>query len=37
MIIAQDAEREEQLLDDMIRDPLRPQIAVITREMVYRH
>ncbi|MEV4545736.1 hypothetical protein [Micromonospora echinaurantiaca] len=37
LIIAQDAEREEQLLDDMIRDPLRPQIAVITREMVYRH
>ncbi|PWU56069.1 hypothetical protein DLJ47_07430 [Micromonospora sp. S4605] len=37
LIIAQDAERGEQLLDDMIRDPLRSQIAVTTREMVYRH
>ncbi|NJP33736.1 hypothetical protein HCJ94_17540 [Micromonospora sp. HSS6-12] len=37
LIIAQDAEREEQLLTDLVRDPLRPQIAVTTREMLYRH
>ncbi|MER7457635.1 DeoR family transcriptional regulator [Micromonospora sp. NPDC126480] len=37
LIIAQDAEWEEQLLTDLVRDPLRPQIAVTTREMLYRH
>ncbi|MFI7487858.1 DeoR family transcriptional regulator [Micromonospora echinaurantiaca] len=37
LIIAQDAEREERLLADLVRDPLRPQIAVTNREMLYRH
>ncbi|WP_406107553.1 DeoR family transcriptional regulator [Micromonospora globbae] len=37
LIIAQGAEREEQLLADLVRDPLRPQIAVTTREMLCRH
>ncbi|TDB74380.1 hypothetical protein [Micromonospora sp. KC721] len=37
LMIAQDAEREEHLLDDVVRSPLRPQIAVTTREMLYRY
>ena len=37
LIIALDADRGEQLLDDMVRDPLPAQIAVTTRAMMYRY
>ncbi|MFG1952091.1 DeoR family transcriptional regulator [Micromonospora sp. NPDC048830] len=37
LVIAQDAEREEQLLADLDREPLRARIAVTASEMLYRH
>lgn len=37
LIIAQDAEREDQLLAGLVGEPLRPRIAVTTRKMLYRH
>ncbi|GAA2718678.1 hypothetical protein GCM10010429_43460 [Micromonospora olivasterospora] len=37
LVIAQDAEREEQMLADLGREPLRARIAVTRREMLYRH
>ncbi|MBM0255474.1 hypothetical protein JNW89_00105 [Micromonospora sp. 4G55] len=37
LIIVQDAEREEQLLVDLVREPLRPRIAVTTRKVLYRY
>jgi hypothetical protein len=36
-MIAQDAEREEQLLADLVRGPLRNPVATTTRKSLYRH
>lgn len=36
LVIAQDAEREEQLLADLVRDPLRAPFATTSRDLLYR-
>jgi DNA-binding MarR family transcriptional regulator len=37
LVIAQDVERQEQMLAGLGREPLRARVAVTTREMLYRH
>ncbi|MFU8852609.1 DeoR family transcriptional regulator [Micromonospora sp. SL1-18] len=37
LIIAQDAEREEQLLDDLVREPLSTPVATTSRDSLYRY
>lgn len=37
LVVAEDAEREEQLLAGLVREPLRALIATTNRNMLYRH
>ncbi len=37
LIIAEDADREDQLLDDLVRAPLRALVATTVKAMLYRH
>ncbi|WP_406066972.1 hypothetical protein [Micromonospora sp. NBC_01638] len=37
LLIAQDAEREELLRADLLREPLRNAVAMTTRQLLYRH
>ncbi|MEU8159518.1 replication-relaxation family protein [Micromonospora parva] len=37
LVIAQDAEREERLRDDLLCGPLRNVVATTTRQLLYRH
>ncbi|PSK65771.1 hypothetical protein B0E53_02265 [Micromonospora sp. MH33] len=37
LLIAQDAEREERLRADLLREPLRNAVAMTTQQLLYRH
>jgi hypothetical protein len=37
LVIAEDAEREEQLLAGLVRRPLRAPIATTTKDLLHRH